>query len=114
MEKQQILSMIKEWIAVDEKLNGLRQTMRAHALRKKELSAKLVMVMRDKNIDEIDMAEGKVIKQSKTVKSALSKKHLLACLEQYHKSPEVAKEVAGIILGTRQQKVKEAILMKFS
>jgi len=112
MENQELIHVIKEWLSIDDAISELRQEVRRRNARKKELTDKLVLIMKEKKLDEIDLADGKIVRKSKTVLSAVSKKHLLGCLEQYYKDPETAKEVSEFILKTRKEKKCDTIIKR--
>jgi hypothetical protein len=112
MDNQELIHVIKEWLTIDESISELRQEVRKHTTRKKDLTDKLVHIMKEKKLDEIDLADGKIVRKSKTVMSSVSKKHLLGCLEQYYKDPETAKEVSEFILKTRKEKKCDTIIKR--
>ena len=112
MEKQQLIAVIKEWVRLDGEIAALKRDAKALANQKKELSKQLIGVMKDRNLDEIDLTDGKLVHQTRKTKTPLNKKHLVGCLAKYYKSDDKAKEVSEYILGLRQEKVTDAIVCK--
>jgi hypothetical protein len=108
-----LVDHVREWLTLDAEMDQLRKKLREQARRKKELSAQLVDVMKDRNIDQIDINEGKkIVRQNKVQTSTLSKKHLVGCLQQYYKDSDKAKEISTFILSTRKEKKTETIIKR--
>lgn len=110
---EDLIVHVREWITLDDEMNAMRKTLRDHARRKKDLSLRLVELMKEKNIDQIDINDGKkIMRQQKTQTSSVSKKHLLGCLHQYYKDTDKAKEISTFILKSRQEKKTETIIKR--
>ena len=107
------MTNIKGWMQVDEEIKMLNRELKERRARKKEFTDSLVGIMKDNEIDCVDMSAGKIMYTKNKVKAPLSKKHLLACLEQYRAAnPQCnipAEEVGQFILDSRESKVKEGI-----
>ena len=112
MDKPQLIALIKEWVRLDADIAGLKREASALNSQKKDLTRQLVEVMKERNLDEIDLSDGKLVHQTRKTKAPLNKKHLVGCLAKYFKSDEKGKEVSDYILGTRVEKVTEAICKK--
>jgi chemotaxis regulatin CheY-phosphate phosphatase CheZ len=80
---------------------------------KKEISSKLLDVMKEQDIDEFDLnQEGKLIRQVKKTKQSLSKKQLMTSLFQYYKNEGEAKKTTEFILNARGEKISETLCKK--
>ena len=112
MDKQQLISVIKDWVRLDAEIAALKREAKGLSNQKKELTKQLVGVMKERNLDEIDLTEGRLVHQTRKTKTPLNKKHLVGCLAKYYKSDEKGKEVTEYILGTRTEKVSDAIVCK--
>jgi hypothetical protein len=112
MEKQQLIGVIKEWVRLDAELAAIRAKTKEATTQKKELTKQLVVLMKDKNIDEIDLSDGKIVRKTKVTKSALNKKHLTECLAKYYKNEDTAKDVSTYILNSRTEKTNDCIVCK--
>ena len=110
MDKRQLTHTIKEWVKLDEEMSSLKQKLRTLSKTKKEMSNRLLLIMKDQNIDEFDLnQDGKLIRQSKKTKTPLNKKTILASLSSYYESEVEAQKVSEHILNSRQEKINESI-----
>ena len=111
MNKERVVETVKEWMQVDNEMKTIQKRLRELRQDKKELTDILIDIMRNNDIDEFDVnGGGKIMYKKSTVKSTLSKKHLLASLHEYFKdNPEQGIEVTNFILENREEKVKESI-----
>jgi hypothetical protein len=110
--QQQLVATIKEWMRVDHEIQSLRRQTKVVNDQKKELSKLLMALMKEKNLDEIDLTDGKIIRKTRTTKTSLNKKHLLECLGKYYKNETTAKEISAYILDARKAKIDECIVCK--
>ena len=85
MNKDILVENIKSWVQIDNEMKTLQKELKERRLKKKELTESLVNVMRDNEIDEFNMQEGKLVYSQNKVKAPLSKKHLLSSLHSYFK-----------------------------
>jgi hypothetical protein len=113
MDKLQLRQSIREWVKLDVEASALKQKLRILNQSKKEISARLLLVMKDENIDEFDLnQDGKLIRQVKKTKQTLSKKQLMASLSTYYKSEEEAKKTTEFLLNARGEKLNESLCKK--
>ncbi len=113
MDKTQLRQSIREWVKMDVEASALKQKLRTLNQAKKEISARLLVVMKDENIDEIDLnQDGKLIRQVKKTKQTLNKKQLMASLATYYKNEEDAKKTTEFLLNSRTEKINESLCKK--
>jgi hypothetical protein len=113
MNKEILVGNIKEWVRIDNEMKTLQKELKDRRLRKKELTESLVETMRDNEIDEFNMQEGKLVYAQNKVKAPLSKKHLLTSLHNYFKDETgIAEEISKFIMETRDIQLKETIRRK--
>lgn len=113
MDKELIISTIKEWMDIDNDLKEIQKLAKEKRERKKYLTEMLVTIMRDNEIDCFDVNQGKLVYTKRTVKETMSKKYLLKALQAfYREDPEHANEVTDFLLNNRQEKIKEQITRK--
>jgi len=115
MNKDELVSNIKQWISLDEEIKNLQRQIKEKRNEKKENTETLVRIMRDNEIDcfELDSNGGKLIYTKQKIKKSLSKKYLMTCLMQYFKEDsQQAKQVSNFILNNREEKIKENIRRK--
>ena len=113
MDKEALVTNIKDWIALDEDIKGLQRQIKLKRKEKRELTDGLVTVMRQHEIDCFDVKDGKLLYTRSKVKKPLSKKHLLAALQTYFKGDSnAAQEVSKFVMNTREEKMHEGIRRK--
>lgn len=113
MSMSGIKQMIKEWMAMDAESAELKKRLRQFSAKKKEISEKLLVIMKDQKIDEFDLnTDGKLVRQTKLSKQSINKKNLPMILTSYYENEEEAVKVAEFILNSRPEKVVESIRKK--
>lgn len=111
--KEELIGYIRNWVNMDSELKSLRTEIKRLNQEKKQLSNKLIDIMKENEIETIDMNEGKLQYKKSTVKAPISKKHLISCLESYYKNDSsVVEELTTHILDSRETKVYESIKHK--
>lgn len=112
--KEQLIENIKAWMKVDSEMKELQKGLKQRRAEKKVLANSLVDIMKENEIDCFDLTEGKLLYTKTKVKTALSKKHIMKCLEQYFsQDPDVKPdEVCDFILENREVKENESIRHK--
>ena len=111
--KQELISLIKEWISCDNKIKQIQKISKETRAEKKLLTESLVSVMKDNEIDCFDINEGKLVYKQNKIKKPLSKKHLVSALLSFYKDdPQMAEEVSNYVMETREENVKVFIHRK--
>ena len=59
---EKLASNIKMWLGVDKEINTLKQKMREHQKKKKEITTVLTAIMKTNEIDCVDISGGFYIK----------------------------------------------------
>jgi hypothetical protein len=113
MDKSNLKQTIKEWVRLDDESALLKKQLRQLNHQKKEMSAKLIEIMKDQKIDQFDLNnDGKLIRQTKTVKQPINKKTLLLNLSKYYNDETNAVKVTEFLLNTRTEKISETLCKK--
>jgi len=112
MDRARISATIKEWVRMDTEIADLRRQIKGLAMQKKTYADELVRLMKEFQIDEIDMTDGKIVRQTRRTKAPVNKKLLLASLAKYYKSETTAKELSDYILSERLEKTSDCIKKK--
>jgi len=112
--KEELVETIKLWLDADIEIKRVQQNIKNKRKEKKFLAEKLVTVMKSNEIDCFDLSEGKILYTKTKVKTALSKKYLLGCLDKYfsQNSDISSDEVCNFILDNREVKENENIRHK--
>ena len=109
-----VVQNIKHWMKLDKEMKILQKELKTRREEKKQVSAKLVDIMKDNEIDSFDISEGKIIHTKNKVKAPLSRQHLLTALNTYFaENPGIEPaDVGEYILNSRAVKVKDDIRHK--
>ncbi len=112
--KEELIQNIKSWMTIDSEMKELQKQMKIRRAEKKKLADSLVEIMKENEIDCFDLSEGKLLYTKTKVKTALSKKHIMKCLEQYFsQDPDIkSDEVCDYILNNRAVTENESIRHK--
>ena len=110
--KEELIQHVKQWIIIENQITKLQKEMKEKRKYKKELSAQLINVMKQHNIDCLDINNGKIVHTKRKQKQSISKKFLLETLEKYYKDNENAQELTKFILDSRQEKEIDNIKIK--
>ena len=113
MEKEQLISNVRNWITLDNEIKQLQKLAKEKRKEKKELTTNLVEIMKTNDIQCFDIKDGKLMYTQNKIRAPLSKKHLLKCLSDYFKNDsEKILKLSKFIMDSREEKVKENIKRK--
>ena len=111
--KDALVTKLKEWMRIETEMKQLQAEIKTRRERKKRLTADLVDVMKDNEIDCFDVNDGKIMYTKNKVKQPLNKKTLMSALGLYFQNDDAtAKELSEYILDSRDEIVKESIRLK--
>ena len=113
--KELLIKTIREWVKLDNEIRALKkeQTMRNND--KKELSSTLMNIMKDNEIDCVDIKHGQLCYTQKTVKKPITKRNLMDILSKYYKGDvEKANTMTEFISTNREETVQENITRKIN
>jgi hypothetical protein len=109
--KEQLIKTIKEWVKIDNDIRAIKKEATLREKEKKEISKKLMEVMRDNEIDCFDLKDGQITYTKKNVKKPITKKSLLDILSKYCNGDTIkAIEINNFIMDNREEVVKESIV----
>lgn len=113
--KEQLIKHIKEWVKKDNEIRALQNEVNARKAEKKILSASLVNIMKENEIDCFNVNDGQITYSKKNIKKPISKKLLLNLLSKYYNGDSSkANELNNYILENREEAVKETIHRKIT
>jgi hypothetical protein len=108
--KDELISNIKEWIKLDNEITKMKQEIKEKNTKKKELSERLIGVMKNNSIDCFDINDGSLVYKQRKTKKTISGKFLLEQLEQYYlDQPDLAKEITKKVLDNRIEVTKDEL-----
>jgi len=109
----QLINIIREWVKTDNDMRTLKKELSARKKGKDALSAELMNVMKENDIDGVDINDGRIECASRKTKKPITKKMLLNILSTYYKGDtSMANEVNNFILSNREEVVKDIIVRK--
>jgi hypothetical protein len=108
--KEELIFNIKEWIKLDSEINKMKQDIKEKNNKKKELSGRLINVMKNNSIDCFDINDGSLVFKQRKTKKTISGKFLLEQLKlHYSDQPELAEEITKKVLENRIEVTKEEL-----
>ena len=111
--KEELVDNIKKWVGYDSEIKNLQKSMKEIREKKKELTKKLIDVMKNHEIDCFDINDGKLLYTKNKVKTPLNKNNLMIALEKYFENETVnVEDVTKFILDNREIKIRENLKKK--
>jgi len=111
--KDQLVKHVKGWIQMDNEIKEFQKEIKERKDKKKEITEKLLNIMKDNEIDCFDINGGQLIYSKTKVKAPLNKNNLMAALLSfYNDDVSQAEKVSTFLMETREEKVRESIRRK--
>ena len=111
--KEQLKKSITEWVKIDNEIRTLKKEETIRKNEKKRISQQLIEVMRENQIDEVDLNNGKLMYTKKNVKKPITKRVLQTILSQFYKDDiDKAQELNMFIMENREETKVESIIRK--
>ena len=111
--KDKLIKSIQDWVRLDNEIRKLKQEEKKRRDEQKQISVNLMTIMRENEIDEFDINNGKLIYSKKNVKKPITKKVLLGILSKYYKGDiNKATEINIYIIDNREEVVVETLVRK--
>ena len=112
-DKNKLIELVRKWVLFDDKIKHLQKELSHLRKEKKIITENLTGIMKENNIDEFDINNGKLVYTRSKTKAPLSKKHLLNSLNQFYKNDsEMVIELTKFIMESRVEVTKEQIKHK--
>ena len=114
MNKNEVLTVVKSWITLDDQIKAAQKRIREMKSEKKQATETLVETMKNNEIDCFELGAGNKLMYTKNKsKKPLSKKHLLQSLSTYFQgNEEQAVQLSKFIMNSREETVRENIRRK--
>jgi len=111
--KNQLVQSIREWVRIDNEMRKLKSEVSKRRKVQKTISESLIRVMRDNEIDEFELNDGKITYNKRNVKKPITQKILLGILANYYQGDvKKAVEVNNYIMENREEVEVEKISRK--
>ena len=112
-DKNKIIDLVRRWVLFDDKIKNLQKELTTLRKEKKTITENLTSIMKENNIDEFDINNGKLVYTRSKTKAPLSKKHLLNSLNQFYKNDsDMVIELTKFIMESRVEVTKDQIKHK--
>jgi hypothetical protein len=109
----QLKQTVREWVKLDNEMRALNKEITNRRNEKKNISKKLVDVMRDNKLDVFDLKDGQLMYVKKNKKKPITQKQLLTLLSTYYKEDvSKAEEMHTYLMDNREEVVQETIQRK--
>jgi hypothetical protein len=113
--KDILVKNIRQWVKLDNEIRALKKEENNRKNEKKEISNTLIDVMKNNEIDCIDIKDGQLCYTKKNVKKPITKKVLLNILSKYFEGDiDKAEDVNEFILNNREEVTKESLTRKLN
>lgn len=113
--KNILVQNIKEWVKLDNEIRSLKKEENIRKNEKKKLNESIMNIMKENEIDCIDIKDGQICYNQKSVKKPITKKYLLEILSKYFNGDsEKADHANEFILNNREEVMKESIVRKIN
>jgi hypothetical protein len=111
--KEQLKDHLRQWVRVENEISTLSAEIKKRKLIHQQLSASLLSVMRQNEIDCFDVANGRIVYSKTKVRAPLNNGQLKSALTTYYKDDvEKANNLTEFLLSSRVEKTRESIKMK--
>ena len=111
-DKTILVDKIKRWLEIENKILSLQRELKEVKKNKKQISLDLTDIMKSKNLDSIDVNQGKILYTKNKSKKGINKKFLEDVLNKFYEDNNKAKEICDYILENRETVEKENIRLK--
>lgn len=111
--KEQLKDHLRQWVRVENEISTLSAEIKKRKLIHQQLSASLLRVMKENEIDCFDIANGRIVYSKTKSRAPLNNGQLKSALKTYYKDDtEKANSLAEFLLASRVEKTRETIKMK--
>jgi hypothetical protein len=115
MQKDELLQNIRDWIVYDNEIRELNKGIRERKGKQTRLSQAIMETMKQNEIDEFNVAGGKLMYNKKTMKKPITKSTLTGILAKYYEGDmSQAITMNNYIMANREEVVKETLQRKLN
>jgi hypothetical protein len=110
--EENLIQSIKTWMEIEKEIETLQKKMKELKSKKKTINMDLTNIMRNNNLDCIDVKSGQIRYVKNKVKKGINQKYLLSVMEKYYKNKEEAQKICEYIQENREIQENEKIQFK--
>ena len=113
--KEQLIKSIREWVKIENEIKFLQQQLNTRKKEKTSLSNNIMHFMKEMEVSNVDIQNGKICYSKTTSKKPITQKSLLNILAKYYDgNTDEATQVGQFIFDNRETTIKESIKMKLN
>jgi hypothetical protein len=111
--KEQLKDHLRYWVRIENEISTLTAEIKKRKLIHQQLSASLLKVMKQNEIDCFDIANGRIVYSKTKSRAPLSNGQLKSALTTYYKDDkDKVDSLTEFLLSSRVEKTRETIKMK--
>ncbi len=111
--KEQLKEHLRYWVRVENEISTLTAEIKKRKLIHQQLSASLLKVMKQNEIDCFDIANGRIVYSKTKTRAPLNNGQLKSALTTYYKDDkDKVDSLTEFLLSSRVEKTRESIKMK--
>ena len=111
--KEQLKEHLRYWVRIENEISTLSAEIKKRKLIHQQLSASLLKVMKQNEIDCFDIANGRIVYSKIKSRAPLSNGQLKSALTTYYKDDkDKVDSLTEFLLSSRVEKTRETIKMK--
>ena len=111
----QLKTTVREWVKLDNEIRTLNKEITIRRNEKKEISKRLIDVMRDNKLDVFELKDGQLMYVKKNKKKPITQKQLLTLISSYYKDDSSkAEEMHNYLMENREEVEHETIQRKIT
>lgn len=113
MNKEELVSIIKDWIEIEKEITKINSELKQKRTAKKEFNEKIIVLMKQHQVEALNMSGGSILYKKTTGKKSLNKQSMVEILGKYFANKEVnVEELTKYMFDNREEKITESIKMK--
>jgi Family of unknown function (DUF5760) len=113
MEKEELIKIIKDWVKIDNETKTLQKEIAKRRLEKKNITARLLNIMKSNQIDCFDINDGQILYKKKNIRKPITQKTLVDILYKYYDGDQArVQDLNTYIHENRNITVSESIVRK--
>lgn len=113
--KDKLIKSIQEWVRLDNEMRKLKNEIKTRKTIQDQITSALITTMKNNEIDEFNINNGKLTYLNKIVKKPITKKSLLDILSKFCDGDiNQATEIKNFILDNREDVVVEKLVRKIT
>ena len=110
----QLKQNVRDWVKYDNEIRALNKEIANRRNDKKEISKRLIEVMRENKLDIFDIKDGQIMYVKKNKKKPVTQKQLLTLFTAYYNDSKKAEEIHNYIMDNREEVTEETIQRKMN